>query len=126
MKEYDTPEQYEDSQRDESGFSEEQEDIASEIQAGEWQNLRNYPTYKRRSRQWKILATYKAISHRLVDLESMYYRLVGENQHAGAKLLEELKKLRFMQKVLRHCLTWEGPGEVTAEMVPAEVWELIK
>ena len=47
-------------EKDETGYSEKQLDIDAEIQAGEWQHLKRYRTYQRRSRQWKIIAMHKA------------------------------------------------------------------
>ena len=52
-------------ERDESGFSEKEMDLDVEIRAGEWQNLRRFRSYQRRSRQWKIIATSQALSNRL-------------------------------------------------------------
>ena len=112
--------------RDESGYSEKQLDIDGEIQAGEWQNLRRFRAYQQRSRQYKIIATYKAISNRLNQLVSLYYKLVGTNPKQGAKMLKELKKLRLMQEILLQCMVWEPKGELEKSMVPGEVWELIK
>jgi len=121
---------------DETGYSEKQLDIDAEIQAGEWQNLKRYRTYQRRSRQWKIIATYKAISNRLNELVNMYYKLVGGNPKQGEKMLKELRKLRLMQEILLQCMVWsrgarsgsarESNDEVLKDMVPKEVWELIK
>jgi hypothetical protein len=111
---------------DETGYSERQLDIDAEIQAGEWQNLKKYRTYQRRSRQWKIIATYKAISNRLNQLVSMYYQLVGPNPKQGEKMLKELRKLRLMQEILLQCMIWEPKGQLEKNMVSKEVWELIK
>jgi hypothetical protein len=111
---------------DETGYSERQLDIDAEIQAGEWQNLKGHRTYQRRSRQWKIIATYKAISNRLNQLVNLYYKLVGGNPKQGEKMLKELRKLRLMQEILLQCMVWEPKGELDKDMVPKEVWDLIK
>ena len=111
---------------DETGYSERQLDIDAEIQAGEWQNLKKYRTYQRRSRQWKIIATYKAISSRLNQVVSIYYKLVGGNPKQGEKMLKELRKLRLMQEILLQCMVWEPKGELDKDMGPKEIWELIK
>ncbi len=116
--------------KDETGFSEKQLDIDAEIQAGEWQQLKRYRAYKRRSRQWKIIATYKAISNRLNQLVAVYYKLVSNNPRQGEKMLKELRHLRTLQEILLQCMVWSGearePKEITKDMVPQEVWELIK
>ena len=111
---------------DETGFSEKQLDIDAEIQAGEWQSLRKYRTYQRRSRQWKIIATYKAISNRLNQLVGFYYKLVGPSPRQGEKMLKELRHLRMLQEVLLQCMVWEPKGQLEKDMVPKEVWDLIK
>ena len=121
--EYDRKEQR---SEDETGYSEKQLDIDAEIQAGEWQNLKRYRAYQRRSRQWKIIATYKAISNRLNQLVNMYYKLVGGNPKQGEKMLKELRKLRLMQEILLQCMVWEPKGKLDEDMVPKEVWDLIK
>ena len=121
--EYDRKEQR---AEDETGYSERQLDIDAEIQAGEWQNLTKYRTYQRRSRQWKIIATYKAISNRLNQLVNLYYKLVGGNPKQGEKMLKELRKLRLMQEILLQCMVWEPKGQLDKDMVPKEVWDLIK
>lgn len=108
------------------GYSEKQLDIDAEIQAGEWQNLKKYKTYQRRSRQWKIIATYQAISNRLNQLVSLYYKLVGANPKQGEKMLAELRKLRLFQEILLQCMVWEKKDVLTQDMVPPDVWEMIK
>ena len=62
---------------DYAGHSEAQTDLNNEIQAGEWQGLSKFKTYRQRSRQGKILATHQAVSNRLRQLEKMYYTLVS-------------------------------------------------
>lgn len=111
---------------DESGFSEDQTDLNQEIQAGEWQTLGRFKTYQKRSRQGKIIATYQAISNRLNQLVSLYYKFVATNPSEAAKMLNELQKLRLMQEILLNCLVWEPKGELERDMVPQEIWELIE
>ncbi len=111
---------------DEAGFSEVELDIDIEIRAGEWQNLKKFHAYKRRSRQWKIIATYQSISNRLNQLVNLYYKLVSKNPKQGAKMLSELRKLRLLQEILLQCMIWEPKGELKKDMVPKEVWELIE
>ena len=112
--------------KDESGFSEKEEALDIEMRAGEWQNLKKFKTYQRRSRQGKIIITYQAVSNRLNQLVGLYYKLVSKSPKQGAKLLIELKKLRLIQDILLQCLVWEPKGQLSKEMVPKEVWEMIK
>ena len=112
--------------RDETGYSEKQLDIDAEIQAGEWQSLKKYRSYQRRSRQWKIIATYKAISNRVRQLEKLFYELCRNHPKKSEKLLWEIKNLRLIQEILLQCLVWEPKGQLEKDMVPKEVWELIK
>lgn len=111
---------------DETGFSEEELDLDIEVRAGEWQNLRKINAYKRRSRQGKIIATYQAVSNRLNQLVGLYYRFVSSNPKEAAKMLKELRRLRLIQEILLNCLVWEPKGQLEKDMVPEEVWELIK
>src|SRR3989344_9322415 len=112
--EYDRKEQR---AEDETGYSERQLDIDAESQAGEWQNLKKYRTYQRRSRQWKIIATYKAISNRLNQLVGVYYKLVSSNPRQGEKMLRELRHLRRLQEILLQCMAWEPKGQLQKDMV---------
>jgi len=111
---------------DESGFSEKQMDLDMEVQAGEWQNLKRFKTYRNRSRQGKIIATYQAVSNRLNQMVAIYYRLVGKNPKQGEKMLQELRNLRLIQEILLNCMVWEPKGQLEKDMVPSEVWNLIK
>lgn len=111
---------------DESGYSEKQSALDIEIRAGEWQNLHKFKTYQQRSRQGKIIAMYQAVSNRLNQLVALYYKFVSTNPKEATKLLEELKKLRLMQEVLLNCLVWEPKGELSKDVVPPEIWDLIK
>ena len=108
------------------GFSEKEMDLDIEVRAGEWQNLKKFKTFQKRSRQGKIIATYQAVSNRLNQLVSMYYKLVADNPTKAKKLLEELRKLRIMQEYLLQCLVWEPKGELSKDMVPKDIWELIE
>jgi hypothetical protein len=111
---------------DYSGYSEAQTDLNNEIQAGEWQGLSQFKTYQQRSRQGKIIATHQAVSNRLRQLEKMYYALVRDNPTKGERLLFEIKQLRLVQDVLLQCLVWEPAGQLQKDMIPPEVWDLIK
>ncbi len=120
------PGEQEKPETDYSGYSETQTDLNNEIQAGEWQALAKFKTYRQRSRQGKILATHQAVSNRLRQLEKMYYALVRDNPHKGDKLLYEIKQLRLVQDILLQCLVWEPAGQLEEHMVPAGIWEMIK
>ena len=50
-----------------------------EIQAGEWQRLKESKTYRKRTRQGKIIATHQALSNRLKQLETLFYQLVSNH-----------------------------------------------
>lgn len=120
----------------EAGFSEKQLDLDIEIRAGEWQNLKKFSTYQRRSRQGKIIATYQAVSNRLNQLVALYYTFVSNNPKQAEKMLAELRSLRLMQEILVNCLVWSHtarsgsarePNEKQLKsMVPKDVWELIE
>ena len=109
-----------------TGFSEKEMDLDIEVRAGEWQNLKRFKTYQRRSRQGKIIATYQAVSNRLNQLVGMYYKFVGVNPREGEKMLKELRKLRLIQEILLNCLVWEPKGKLKKEMVPQEIWDIIR
>lgn len=113
-------------EKGDGGFSEKELDLDIEVKAGEWQNLKKFNTYRKRSRQGKIIITYQAISNRLNQLVSLYYKFVGNNPKQAQKMLDELKKLRLIQEILLNCLVWEPKGELEKDMVPQEVWDLIK
>ena len=100
-------------------------DLDREIQAGEWQRLNEFPSYKRRSRQGKIIATYQAISNRLNQIVQLYYQLVRDNPEKALRLLSEIKKLRSLQSFLLDCLIWEEKGELADHKVPQELEDLI-
>ncbi len=112
--------------KDESGFSEKEAALDIEVRAGEWQNLKKFKTYQKRSRQGKIIVTYQAVSNRLNQMVALYYKLVSKSPKQGAKLLDELRRLRFLQDILLQCLVWEPKGQLKKGMVPEEVWEMIK
>ncbi|MDP3987671.1 MAG: hypothetical protein Q8P80_00835 [Candidatus Levybacteria bacterium] len=113
-------------EKGDAGFSEKELDLDIEIKAGEWQNLKKFKTYQRRSRQGKIIATYQAVSNRLNQLVALYYKFVSIEPEKAAKLLRELKKLRMIQEILLNCLIWEPKGALDKNMVPKEVWVLIE
>ena len=110
----------------ESGYSEKQSDLDAEIKAGEWQRLKKFKRYQDRSRQGKIIATYQAISNRLNQLVALYYKFAAGNPTKAAKMLEELRRLRFLQEVLLNCLVWEERDQLEKSNIPEEVWDLIK
>ena len=88
--------------------------------------LKKFKTYKSRSRQWKIIATYQAVNNRLNQLVKLYYEILRDNPKGGEKLLSELRKLRLMQEFLLQCMVWEPKGQLKRDMVPKEIWELIE
>src|SRR3990170_7517342 len=98
-------------EKGDGGFSEKELDLDIEVRAGEWQNLKKFKTYQKRSRQGKIIATYQAVSNRLNQLVGMYYKFVGSNPKQAKKMLDELKRLRLIQEILMNCLVWEPQGE---------------
>ena len=113
-------------EKGEGGFSEKELDLDIEIRAGEWQNLKKFKTYQKRSRQGKIIATYQAASNRLNQLVGMYYKFVGNNPREAKKMLSELRRLRLIQEILMNCLVWDPKGQLRKDMVPQEVWDLIE
>ena len=120
------PEYERESAETDDGYSEKQLDLDAEIGAGEWESLKKFKTYQRRSRQWKIIATHKALANRIKQLEILFYKLCSDNPKKSEKLLIEIKKLRLMQEILLQCMVWEPKGELEKDMVPKEVWDLIK
>lgn len=99
--------------------------LEEEIQAGEWQRLNEFPSFKRRSRQGRIVATYQAISNRLNQLVVLYYQFVRNHPEKAIRLLREIKRLRFLQEFLLNCLIWEEQGELEDREIPHELSELI-
>lgn len=112
--------------KDESGFSEKELDLDIEVRAGEWQNLRKFHAFNKRSRQGKIITMYQAVSNRLNQLVVLYYKFVSIEPKKAAKMLEELRKLRYMQEVLLNCLVWEPAGKLDKDLVPKDVWDIIE
>ncbi len=113
-------------EKGEGGFSEKELDLDIEIRAGEWQNLKKFRTYQRRSRQGKIIATHQALSNRLAQLEKLFYQLASNNPQKATKLLKEIKRLRFLKEFLLHALIWEEKGELEDHEVPSELESLFK
>lgn len=99
--------------------------LDQEITAGEWQRLTEFETYRRRSRQGKIIATYQAISNRLNQVVALYYQLVRNNPQKAIRLLIEIKKLRFLQSFLLDCLIWEEQGVLEDQKMPPELEGMI-
>ena len=120
------PEYERESAETDDGYSEKQLDLDAEIGAGEWESLKKFKTYQRRSRQWKIIATHKALANRIKQLEILFYKLCSDNPKKSEKLLIEIKRLRLVQEILLHCMVWEPKGELEKDMVSKEVWDLIK
>lgn len=98
-----------------------QSTLDDEIRAGEWQRLKEFATYRRRSRQGKIIATYQAISNRLNQLVQLYYELVRASPQKSLRLLKEIKRLRFLQSFLLECIIWEEMGELEDQEIPLEL-----
>ena len=101
--EYENSESY---TKTDDGYSEQQMDFDVEIQAGEWETLKKLKTYQKRSRQGKIITSYQAVSNRLNQLVALYYKFVSTNPKEAAKMLEELRRLRFIQEILLNCLVY--------------------
>lgn len=98
--------------------------LEREIAAGEWKRLKEFTSYRKRTRQGKILAMYQAISNRLAQLSMVFMQLVRNNPQGAQKLLEQIKKLRRMQDFLSECLIWEKKGEEI--LLPEELSEAIE
>jgi hypothetical protein len=96
-----------------------------EIKAGEWQRLKEFKAYKKRSRQGKIIATHQALSNRLRQLEVLFYQLVSNHPQKATKLLKEIKRLRFLKEYLLQALIWEEQGQIEDHSIPEELDELI-
>lgn len=108
-----------------SGGHEQNSTLEEEIKAGEWQRLKEFAAYNRRSRQGKIIATYQAISNRLNQLVALYYELVRNYPDKSVRLLAEIKKLRVLQEFLLNCLIWERQGKFEENDIPPELEGLI-
>ena len=104
-----------------SGISE----LDQEIIAGEWENLTNNETYRRRTRSGRIIAMHQAISNRIKQLEKLFYPLVRDHPQKAEKLLAEIKRLRFLQQYLLQAYAWEEQGELHNHPIPEELEELI-
>ena len=100
-------------------------DLDAEIKAGEWQRLREFKVYRKRSRQGKIIATHQAISNRLAQLERLFYELVRNNPQKATKLLKEIKRLRLLKEYLLQALIWEEQGEFNDHDTPGELEDLV-
>ncbi len=99
-------------------------DLEREIKAGEWKRLREFATYRKRSRQGKIIATHKALSNRLKELETLFYQLVRDHPEKTTKLLTEIKRLKFLQEYLLQALIWEEQGQLEDHDTPGELEDL--
>lgn len=99
--------------------------LEEEIKAGEWQRLKEFPTYGKRSRQGKIIATYQALSNRLNQLISLYYEFVRNHPDKAVRMLKEIRRLRYLQEYLLNCLIWIEQGEFDEHEMPEELEEMI-
>ncbi len=95
--------------------------LEEEIKAGEWKNLKRFEAYRQRSRQGRIIATHKALSNRIKQLEYLFYQMVANNPKKSLKLLTEIKRLRFLLDYLLNALIWEERGEIEEHDVPEEL-----
>ncbi|KKT75875.1 MAG: hypothetical protein UW69_C0008G0026 [Microgenomates group bacterium GW2011_GWA2_44_7] len=69
--------------------------LEREIAAGEWQRLKTFITYRKRSRQGRILASYQAVTNRLNQLSTVFMQVVRNNPSGAQKLLEEIISARI-------------------------------
>lgn len=99
--------------------------LEQEISAGEWKRLGEFETYRRRSRQGKIITTHQAISNRIRQLEKLFYEMCRYSPDKATKLLTEIKRLRFFQELLLHCLIWEERGEFERHPIPDELSDIL-
>lgn len=99
--------------------------LEEEITAGEWQRLHRFETYRRRSRQGKIIATHQALANRIRQLEKLFYELARNHPEKSAKLLSEIKRLRYLLEYLLQCLIWEERGELDDHAMPEELEEVL-
>lgn len=104
---------------------EESSTLDLEIKVGEWQRLREFKTYRKRTRQGKIIATHQALSNRLKQLEILFYQMVSSHPQRATKLLKEIKRLRFLKEYLLQALIWEEQWELEDHSIPNELEELI-
>lgn len=98
--------------------------LDQEIIAGEWQKLTGNETYKNRTRAGRIIAMHQAVSNRIKQLEKLFYQLVRNHPDKATKLLEEIKRLRYLQEYLLQAYIWEQNG-VGIKNIPEELEELI-
>lgn len=99
--------------------------LQEEIQAGEWQRLSNFETYRTRSRQGKIIVTHQALANRIKQLETLFYQLVKNHPQKSVKLLAEIKRLRALLEYLLQALIWEEKGEFEEHRSPEELEGMI-
>ncbi|OGH12587.1 MAG: hypothetical protein A2857_04490 [Candidatus Levybacteria bacterium RIFCSPHIGHO2_01_FULL_36_15] len=100
-------------------------ELQNDIKAGEWQKLRQFETYKRRSRQGRIIATHQAVCNRIKQLETLFYQLVRNHPAKAVKLLNEIKRLRFLAEWLLQSLIWEERGQLEDHEMPPELEPLL-
>ena len=100
-------------------------DLDQEIIAGEWDNLTNNETYKRRTRAGRLIAIHQAVSNRIKQLEKLFYALVRNHPEKAEKLLADIKRLRYFQEYLLQAYVWEEQGEFDSHNIPKELEELL-
>lgn len=104
------------------GYSEKQSALDTEIQAGGWKNLKQFSTFTAYNRSQRIFLVYQALSNNLCTIIASV--ITPEQDQEG--ILTELKELRMTQDIVLNCLLWEQKGQLEKNMVPKEVWDLIK
>ena len=100
-------------------------DLQNEIRAGEWQRLRHFATYRKRTRQGRIIAMHQAVCNRIKQLEDLFYPLVRDHPAKAVKLLNEIKRLRFLREWLLQSLIWEEQGQLEDHEMPLELEPLL-
>ncbi|AKM79221.1 MAG: hypothetical protein UX85_C0007G0084 [Candidatus Beckwithbacteria bacterium GW2011_GWB1_47_15] len=119
----DQPESTQESQTSQES-PQDQSDLNQEIAAGEWTTLSQHATYRKRSRQGRILAVYQALSNRLDQLVKVFYELAAQEKSlpAAEKMLKEINRLRELRDSLLLWLTWT---EDAKPQIPDEVEKVV-
>ena len=99
--------------------------LDQEIIAGEWDNLTKNDLYHKRTRAGKIIAMHQALTNRIKQLEKLFYPLVRNYPEKAEKLLQEIKKLRFLQEYLLQAYVWEEQGVFDEKHIPPELEKLL-
>lgn len=113
--------------KNDQSFDDKQDEsrLQEEIKAGEWQRLKQFETYRRRGRQGRIIASHQAISNRIKQLEMLFYQIVRDHPAKAVKLLNEIKRLRFLREWLLQSLIWEERGQLEDHEMPPELESLL-